>query len=396
MSKSRKIAFVIHRYGTEIVGGAESQCRSYAETLAKSHDVTVLTSCARNYDTWANDLPSGEEIINGVKVIRFPASCQRHPNLNRWWDIWQQQQRTLRNECQWIYEQGPVLPDLLAFLARENDRFDVFIFFTYLYYPTVIGLPLVANKAILVPTAPPNESEIWMEQFKNLLRLPQLLIYCTPEERDWVQHVSGTTHVPHVITAVGMESIDRVDSMETRTKYGLNHPYLLFMGRIGSNKGCDLLLDYYQTYIRSTPDPVPLVMAGTLEMVLPQIPGLIYVGAIFGSEKQELLTNALALVNPSYLDNLSIVVCESWAAGVPVLANAKSPVVKALCHRSQGGLVWDSATKFSECVTYLSEHPSEAVSMGRSGQSYILSEYGIDRVESTLHAGIEYTIDRAK
>jgi glycosyltransferase involved in cell wall biosynthesis len=386
-----KIAFVIHRYGEEVVGGAESQCRNYAEMLAKWCDVTVLTSCASSYHTWANDLAAGESLLNGVRVIRFPSSCERHPQHHRWWKIWRNRARTIQDECQWIYEQGPVLPDLLAFLAHHHDLYDVFIFFTYLYYPTVMGLPLVADRAILVPTAPPNEVEILMTYFQRLLNLPRLLIYCTPEERDWVQSVSGHNN-PHAITAIPVEPINHSQSDRLRVKYGLNRPYLLFLGRIGTNKGCDRLLQYYQQYVESTADPVSLVLAGDLEMTLPQLSGLVYVGSIFGEDKRELLTNALALVNPSRLDNLSIVVCEAWAAGIPILVNADSPVVKALCDRSQGGLVWGNAEEFAACINQLIVNPDQATQMGRSGQAYILSEYNTDRVEATLRACVDRVI----
>jgi glycosyltransferase involved in cell wall biosynthesis len=388
-----KIAFVIHRYGKEIVGGAEFQCRSYAESLTQWCDVTVLTSCASSYLTWENDIPPGESFVNGVRVIRFPSSCQRHPQHNRWWDIWKTRKRTIQDECRWIYEQGPVLPDLLAFLSRSHELFNVFIFFTYLYYPTVMGLPLVADKAILVPTAPPNEIEILMIYFKRLLNLPRLLIYCTPEEKDWIQQVSGNTNIPYAITAIPIEKIERYNSMLLEVKYGVNRPYLLFLGRIGTNKGCDRLLEYYQKYVENTSEPLSLVLAGDLEMTLPQIPGLIHVGAVFGEDLRELLSNAFALVNPSRLDNLSIAVCEAWAAGIPVLANASSPVVKALCHRSQGGLVWGNAEEFSGCIKQLAMNPNLAIKMGQSGQSYILSTYGTQKVEATLRAGINYVLN---
>jgi glycosyltransferase involved in cell wall biosynthesis len=386
-----KIAFVIHRYGEEVVGGAEFQCRNYAEILSKSCDVTVLTSCCSSYHTWENDLVAGESFINGVRLIRFPSTSQRHPQFNRWWDIWQRRTRTIQDECQWIYEQGPVLPDLLTFLARSHDVYDVFIFFTYLYYPTVMGLPLVADRAILVPTAPPNEIEILMTYFKRLLNLPRLLIYCTPEERDWVQSVSGN-RIPHAITALALEAINHSNADRLRTKYDLNRPYLLFLGRIGINKGCDRLLNYYQQYVENTLEPVSLVLAGELEMTLPQISGLVYVGSIFGEDKRELLTNALALVNPSRLDNLSIAICEAWAAAIPVLVNVESPVVKALCARSQGGLVWGNVEEFIACIGQLIANPHEVSLMGRSGQAYILSEYHVDRVEATLHACIDRVI----
>ena len=42
-----KIAFIIQRYGTEILGGSEYHCRLIAERMAVRHQVDVLTTCAR-------------------------------------------------------------------------------------------------------------------------------------------------------------------------------------------------------------------------------------------------------------------------------------------------------------------------------------------------------------
>ena len=42
-----RLALVVQRYGPEIDGGAEYECRRVAEALASHHDVDVLTTCAR-------------------------------------------------------------------------------------------------------------------------------------------------------------------------------------------------------------------------------------------------------------------------------------------------------------------------------------------------------------
>src|SRR5204862_6552081 len=72
-----KLAFVVQRYGADIAGGSEGHCRELAERLSPRHQITVLTTCARDYVTWENEYPAGPATVNGVNVLRFPVVRQR-------------------------------------------------------------------------------------------------------------------------------------------------------------------------------------------------------------------------------------------------------------------------------------------------------------------------------
>ena len=77
MNTSRALAFVVQRYGAGVTGGSETLARAVAQRLAEDFDVTVFTTCARDYVTWRNELPEGRSREDGVDVLRFPVHEER-------------------------------------------------------------------------------------------------------------------------------------------------------------------------------------------------------------------------------------------------------------------------------------------------------------------------------
>jgi hypothetical protein len=165
MSRLR-LAFVVQRYGPEIDGGAEYECRRVAEALRPHHDVEVLTTCARNYLTWRNVYRPGVETVNGVRVRRFLVERPRRVRaFGRYADWLYATPHTFFDEAEWVRRQGPLTPSLIEWIRAHADDHDGFLFYTYLYLPTTLGLPLVAHKAVLVPTAH-DERPIYLDLFR--------------------------------------------------------------------------------------------------------------------------------------------------------------------------------------------------------------------------------------
>ena len=57
-----------------------------AERLVPDYDVEVLSTCVQNYVKGENELPVGDEWVNGVLVRRFMAEPIR-PDLHRFYNI---------------------------------------------------------------------------------------------------------------------------------------------------------------------------------------------------------------------------------------------------------------------------------------------------------------------
>ena len=184
-----KIAFIVQRYGSEILGGSEYHCRLIAERLAEHHDVEVLTTCARDYITWKNEYPEGADRIRGVTVRRFANAATRDiAAFNRYSDWIFHHPHGRSDEMEWLKQQGPWCPPLLEYLKRRHESYDALIFFTYLYAPTVLGLEINPTRSVLVPTAH-DEPAIHLGIYKEMFSLPAAIGYNTEVERKFL-----TTH----------------------------------------------------------------------------------------------------------------------------------------------------------------------------------------------------------
>jgi len=142
-----QVAFVVQRYGEEICGGAEQHCRLVAEHLTPYVDVDVLTTCALNHLPWDNYYPAGVAEINGVRVHRFPVDQIRdHRSFDRLSYRVFGGPHTYLDELAWIELLGPHSAELLAYISANRREYDLFVFMTYQYFPTVFGLPIVPER----------------------------------------------------------------------------------------------------------------------------------------------------------------------------------------------------------------------------------------------------------
>lgn len=372
-----RLAFVVQRHGPEIDGGAEYECRRVAEALAPHHEIEVLTTCARDYLTWKNAYRPGLETVNGVRVRRFPVDRPRRVRaFGRYADWLYAHPHTFFDEAEWVRRQGPLALSLVEWIRAHADDYDGFVFFTYLYLPTLLGLPLVAHKAVLVPTAH-DERPIYLDLFRSLFRLPRALIFQVEEERAFIEQRFHTTHIPSAVIGAGVDPVVTEPQPERfRRQTGLTGPFLLYVGRVDVEKGCRELIEGFLAWRDRSREPVSLVLMGTVAMRLPRHPALLPLGFRPEAEKWDALAAATALVMPSPHESFSFVLLEAWSQGTPVLATARSAVLRGHVERSGGGLLYDvDPGDFGARLEALLADEGLRKSLGERGRAYVEARY---------------------
>jgi glycosyltransferase involved in cell wall biosynthesis len=425
-----KIAFIVQRYGTDILGGSEYHCRLIAERVAQRHQVDVLTTCARDYITWKNEYPEGVDRVRGVTVRRFASARTRDiASFNRYSDWIFNYPHTDADEIAWLEQQGPWCPALLEYLDRNHRQYDVLIFFTYLYAPTVLGMKINPSRSLLVPTAH-DEPAIRLRMYRELFTNAHAIAYNTdverrflnstfeiratveetvgcgvdlPQSRPHKDSVREATSVAATATPGGgtvgtrekAESEDEDDPEPGsgnrkvirgrgeifRRRHRLYGPILLYGGRIDPGKGCEELFEYFRGFVQGGGDAT-LVLMGVKLMPLPEDPSVRFAGMLSEQERAEALEAATVVVVPSPHESLSLLALESFAVGSPILANARSEVLVDHCLKSNAGLFYSNQDEFTEALTLLLSDDRLRAGMGRNGRTYVKQNYRWDVILS--------------
>jgi glycosyltransferase involved in cell wall biosynthesis len=342
--KRPRVAIVVQRYG-EVSGGAEQLARAVVEHLRGHWDITVLTSCARDHLTWANEFPPGETNQDGIRILRFPALRTRDMLAFNALSLGLYRGATERvREEHWIWEQGPQLTGLLEHLSESAAQYDGFVFFTYLYLPTVWGLPMVAGRSLLVPTAH-DEPAFRFESYGDVFEMPRALFCSTPEESDLVRR-RFAEHAPVRVVGAGVDPVP-AKGERFRRKFGIRRPYLFYVGRVEEGKGVPHLVRHHAALRRHVPEAPELVLAGASSLNL-EGTGVRYLGRISEQDKQDGIAGATAVAIPSRYESLSLLALEAFAQGTPVLVNGESAVLAGQVRRSGAGATYRDSPSFIE------------------------------------------------
>ncbi len=180
--------------------------------------------------------------------------------------------------------------------------------------------------------------------------------------------------------------VDDYSSLPARGGFRAKHPVLmdktivLFLGRIHSKKGFDLLIPAFSTVVEERPD-AHLVIAGPDDegygvevRALVDASGVhdhvTFTGLVTGSEKLALLADADMFVLPSYSENFGIAVAEAMACQLPVVVSDKVNIWREVLDAQAGVVVPCQRDRVAGAIIRVIDS-DERKAMGRRGRRLV-------------------------
>ena len=391
MQPRGRLGFVPPRYGTDVVGGAESVMRELAHELAgRGWDVDVLTTCARDHFTWENVFPAGVEDVDGVTVRRFPAviSTPRAERAALNGKIITGQPLTLVEQERWMNDDVRI-PELFHYLLDHSDRYRALVFAPYLFWPAYACGQVDPYRTILMPCLH-DEAEAYLDIFQPFFASVRGLWFLSEPERALAtrvfRHLSD-----HRVVGSGLHVPTAYDPERFRAKYGIEGRFVLYAGRRENGKNWKQLLDGFAAAVTRGDVPLSLVTMGHGVVDPPPAVAdrVVDLGFLPDEDRDDAFAAADAYIQPSRYESFSRTIMEAWLAGTLVLANGGSEVNRWHCERSGAGLIYDDDLEFEQCLRFVSESPDAAAELAASGRRYVLDRYTWPAVLEGIEASID-------
>ena len=385
-----RLAFVVPRYGANIVGGAETLVRGLAQHLvADGHAVEVLTTCAKDHLSWKNALPAGVHREAGVTVRRFPVQprdTRRHAWLQ--YRILRGSRLGPKEEARWVHE-SVGSRELFDYLAERQGDYDLVCFAPYLFGTTLRGVPLVPGRAVLIPCLH-DEPFAHLGVVREAFQACRGFIFNAPPEAALAEKLYGIGDRPAGVVGLGFDPPPATDPAAFRRRHGLEGPLLFYLGRKETGKNLPLLIEYALRYRDLRRSDLTLVLAGDGPVTAPPgTPGVRDLGYLDAAAKAAAYAAATVVCQPSVNESFSIVLMEAWLAGTPVLVHARCAVTTHHVFQAGGGLAFEDFYEFAEALDVLLEDGERRRRLGIQGRAYVETVYSWPAVTARLRETLE-------
>lgn len=319
-----------------------------------------------------------------------------------------------------------VSASLARYLRRAIPEFDVVHVHGLYRFPTTLAAYLSRRHGVPYVIRPHGSLDPYLYArstsgqlrlkriYERWLDLPNLnaasaIHYTAEEERERASFLnlrSPSFVIPNGLAWEGYETLP--DRGEMRARWGVGDaPLILFLGRLHSKKGLDLLVPAFDMVRRHKPN-AQLVIAGPENDSYGQtVRNLVserglgsavhFVGPLYGADVVQAYVDADVFALPSYTENFGMTVVEAMACALPVVisdqVNIHSEVAGA-----RAGLVTrcDAEEVSAALLTVLAAENDRRQVMGGTGRRLVQERYSWPAIVDALSEEYAALIARAR
>jgi glycosyltransferase involved in cell wall biosynthesis len=234
-----------------------------------------------------------------------------------------------------------------------------------------------------------EETYFYLDGTKEVADEYDAFVFMTELEKKFATEQLNIESKTSIVLGSGIEnesSLEKYDSCNNKVEVDLNAPFVLYVGRLEPAKGVGQLVENFINYKKENPGPLKLFLIGKKDVHL-NIPihmDIVELGFVSESVKMATISNALALINPSEFESLSLVLLESWALKTPVIVNENCSVMREQCRKSNGGLFYSNSREFKLVLDFALNNPVKMKSIGLQGYDFYIKNYRWKHITNKL------------
>mgnify|MGYP001770757593 CR=1 FL=1 len=359
-----KIIHVIHSYWP-VVGGIENAVKSLAEEQAKlGHEVHVVASA---YGT--GDRPR-EEVVNRVNIHRIKAvRLMGYPDL------------TLPLEYPNILKDADIVHGhsqnslftvkMLEYARKHGVK-------TAIYFMAIDALDDHPNPIIRLIGPIYARKNLYKAIETTDIKLAKSIRDVKMLREKY--HVDDVYYVPDGVSDYIINAPNMAE--EFRGRYGINGPFVVYVGRLHPMKGIHVLIKAMAHVVREVKDAKAVIVGPGDQKPYRQLANklglnnaVVFLGYVDEDAKIGAIDASTALVLPSisnYVEVFSIVTSEAWARQKPVIASAVGELPYRIRHMENGILVPPKDPKaLANAITTLLNDKELAKKVGARGREEV-------------------------
>lgn len=300
-------------------------------------------------------------------------------------------------------------PSLMRALYEEAPKFDIIHIHEIWHFPHFAAYHVARKLKKPFIITPHGALAPWCLNYKafkkkiftlliqkRILNQATVLHALTAKEAEYIRDFGVKNQIEVIPNGINVEEFkDFHPSQNLERVYPdlKDKKVIMFLGRIHSQKGLDIIAQAFGAVARNR-DDVRLLIVGPdsngyqkqIETILKEekvFKKTIFTGILTGTKKMAALSRANISILPSYSEGFSMAILEAMVCGLPVIISDQCNFPQVLENRA-GIIIKPNAQELAKALIELLNNSQLCDEMGKNGRKLVLEKFTWDKIANKM------------